>query len=404
VNTAATWNPLRCDGTAVPANLLLLAKIVAVAYLLSDIRMLPAPFLSFIPPLDYFAGPEPYAWTLRAVFFASGIALLCNRAPRLSAFVMGLAVMTAVVGSKAYYGNNKLFSASMLLLTGLWHPRLGPWLLRAQIVIVYFGAGLNKLLDPDWHSGQFFHHWAGARLEQPLYLWANQWFPPLLLGKLVCWGTILVELGLAVAFLIPRTWPTAIWVSLLFHAGLLEFTGTTFNMFFYAMEAAMLSFVAWPREKLVIYDGDCGICNKIRRWLQRVDFEQPPAFAWRTLQSGAGKPFGITRQALEQRLHAVFDGRVYAGFRACKMILLYNPVLYLALAVLLAAPPGNWIWYRRILVAALLAFFFPPFNFIGERVYNWVAANRHRFSSDGACAVEPGQTPANSASDSRFPV
>ena len=386
-----SWNPLRCDGTALPVPLLLMAKIVAVAFVLGLDRAMPAPFLPFLAPLDAFADSQQFALGLQIVFWASSLLLIFNRWPRASAFVMGCAVLTAVVSSKSYYGNNKLFAASLLLLTGLYHPRTGPWLLRAQVVILYFGAGLNKILDPDWHSGQFFHNWAGARLEQPVYLWANQFFPPLVLGKVMCWSAFVTELGLAAVFLIPRAWPVAIWISLLFHASLLEFTGTTFNMFFYATEAAVLAFVTWPRELIVVFDGDCGICNRIREWMQRVDFAG--AFSWQTLQSGIGDRFGIPRAAVEERLHLLADGRIASGFRACKLIILYHPAFYLIVTFLLAAP-GNaaWAsWWRRVVVALLLALFFPLFNPIGERVYDWVARNRYRFSSGGgACAVEPG--------------
>ncbi len=384
----SNWNPLRCSGTVLPVPLLLMAKIVAISYMLGLDRVMPAPFLPFLTPLDAFAGSPQFALVLQVAFFLSGLLLVFNRWPRASAFMMGCAALTAVVSSKAYYGNNKLFAASLLLLTGLYHPRTGPWLLRLQLVIVYFGAGLNKVLDPDWHSGQFFHNWAGARLAQPLYLWANQFFPPLVLGKILCWSAFVTELGLAAAFLIPRVWPVAIWVSLLFHASLLEFTGTTFNMFFYAMEAAVLAFVTWPRELIVIFDGDCGICNRIRAWMSRFDFDH--AFSWRALQSGVGDRFSLPRPALEERLHLVADSRVTSGFRACKLILLYHPAFYLIVTILLAAPANAaWAsWWRRIVVALLLALFFPLFNPIGERVYDWVARNRYRLSSGGSCAVE----------------
>ncbi len=377
------WNPLRCGGTALPTPLLLLAKLVAVAFLFGLDRVMPAPFLPF-------SGSSTFALVLPVVSTASALLLILNCWPRASAFVMGLAVLTAVVSSKVYYSNDKLFAASLLLLTGLYHPRTGPWLLRLQLAIFYLGAGLNKALDPDWHSGQFFHNWAGATLEQPVYLWANHVFPPLVLGKLMCWFTIAAELGLAGIFLaIPRAWPVAIWASLLFHASLLEFTGSTFNMFFYAMEAAVLAFVTWPKELIVIFDGECGICNRIRERLTQLDFEN--AFSWHTLQSGLGDRFSIARAALEERLHLAADGRISSGFHTCKLILLYSPAFFLAVTLLLAVPgTAAWAsWWRRILVALILAFFFPLFNPIGERVYNWVARNRHRVSTGGACAVEP---------------
>lgn len=384
-----SWNPLRCGGTALPPELLLMAKLVALALLLTGhVRLMPEPFLSFLPWIEGLMPPAAFKLTLQVVFVGAALALLFNRSVRLSSLVLGLTILLAVTASKAYYGNNKTMCGTLLFLTGLYHPRTGPWLLRAQLVIVYFGAGLNKLLDPDWQTGVFFDHWASHRLEQPLYIWAAALLPPLALGKLMCWMTAAVELGLAAAFCVPRWYPAAIWVSLLFHASLLEFTGQTFTMFFYAMESAMLAFAAWPREKIAIYDGDCGICNRIRAALERLDFDR--AFEWRTLQSGIGERFGIARAALEKEMYFVAGGRIYAGFRAVKMILLTLPVFHLAVVALIAAPPAGWGWYRRVVVAALLAFFFPMFNPIGQWAYAWVARNRYRFSSDGACAVEPG--------------
>ena len=383
-----SWNPLRMTGTALPVPVLLMAKIVALALLLTNHqRLLPDPFLPFLGALDALAFSRTFQWALKAVFVTAALALLFNRAVRLSALVLGSSILLAVVASKAYYGNNKTMCGILLFLAGLWEPKLGTSFLRWQFSLVYFGAGLNKLLDPDWQTGQFFHHWAGARLQQPVYLALAPLLPPLMLAKLFCYSTIAIELPLAAMFFVRRAWPWAIWLSLLFHASLLEFTGNTFTMFFYAMEAAVLAFVAWPREMTVIFDGDCGICNDIRRWWSRLDFDG--AYRWATFQSGAGDRWGIARGALEERLHFVVDGRVYTGFRACKMMLLYNPALYLAIAAVIALPPGEWRLWRRVWVALLLAFFFPAFGFVGEAVYGWVARNRHRVSNSGACAIEP---------------
>ena len=45
-----------------PVPLLLLAKLVAVSFLLSTVdRMMPAPFLPFLAPLDAFAGSSEFA-------------------------------------------------------------------------------------------------------------------------------------------------------------------------------------------------------------------------------------------------------------------------------------------------------------------------------------------------------
>jgi predicted DCC family thiol-disulfide oxidoreductase YuxK len=382
------WNPLRLSGTPLPVPVLLMAKLIAVALLLTNHqRLLPDPFLPFVSWLEPLSFSSNFQVAIKAVFIASALALILNCRVRTSAFVLGATILLSVVASKAYYGNNKTMCGILLVMAGMWERRFGTLFIRLQFSLVYFGAGLNKLLDPDWQSGQFFHHWATVRLKQPVYTGLAPMLPDLMLAKAFCFATIAVELALSSLWFIRPAWPRAIWLSLLFHAALLEFTGTTFTMFFYAMEAAVLAFVAWPRELIVIYDGECGICNDIRRWWSKLDFDG--AYLWRPLQSDVGARFGIARAALEERLHFVADGRVYAGFHACKMILLYNPVTSLLLVTMIALPPEDWRWWRRVAAGLALAFFLPAFNAVGERAYAWVARNRHRFSSSGACAIDP---------------
>ena len=71
------------------------------------------------------------------------------------------------------------------------------------------------------------------------------------------------------------------------------------------------------------------------------------------------------------------------------MMLLFNPVTYFVITLLIGAPRGDASTYRRIVVAALLAFLLPPFVPIGEWGYRLVARNRYRLSENSACAVNP---------------
>ncbi len=389
----APWNPLRCSA-ALPVPLLVMAKVIALCLLLTNhVRLLPDPFLPFIPGLDVMVPPAVFRIALQTVFVTSALALLFNRSVRIACLALGGSILLGVIASKAYYGNNKTFCGLILFFTGLYETGGTPWMHRAQLIVVYLGAGLNKLLDPDWQSGLFFEHWSSMRLKQPVYLWVSRTLPPLLAGKIMSWMTIGVELGLSAAFLVRRAWPWAIWVGILFQSGLLLFTGTTFTMFFYGMQASMLAFAEWPRSPLaVIYDADCGFCNRSRRWMERFDLER--MLAWHPYRSeigaGIGARFGIGDEAFSRSLHLVVEGRVYKGFRAFQMMLLYNPVTYLAMAALIAAPRGEAPLYRRIVVSALLAFFFPLFRPIGEAVYDVVARNRHKLTANSTCEVEPG--------------
>lgn len=377
---AASLNPLRCDGTALPPNLLLMAKLIALTLLLTNhVRLLPDPFLPFIPGLDLLP-PLVFQRTLQAAFLLSALALLFNRSVRLSSLALGLTIVLGVVSSKAYYGNNKFFCGAMLFLTGLYVPRRSPWPLRLQMVIVYFGAGLNKLLDPDWQSGLFFHHWASYRLHHSLYVALSPGLPDLVLAKFFCWTTIAIELGLSIAFLFPRLYPLGIWGNILFQSSMMFFTGSTFTMFFYAMTAGGLAFVDWPTARpVVIWDGDCGFCALTKKWWERFDLQ--PFLEWVPFQAGAAQRFDLPQRALEERLHLVTGNSVCAGFAAFKRMVLYNPLFYFATAVLLVFPT------RPYVATLLLVLFFPLFSPAGEAAYNLVARNRRRLVPDSQCKV-----------------
>ena len=334
------WNPLRVTGTPMPPNLLLMVKLLAVALLATGhVRILPDPFLPFVDGLDRLVEPQVFRGGLQTAVVVSALALLFNRAVRASALVLGGCLLLAVVSSKAYYGNNKTFVGLALVLAGLSDFDRPAYLLRWQLSLVYFGAALNKLLDPDWRSGLFFQHWAGERLRQPLYIAAAGLLPPLVAGKIMCWGTILAEAFAALGLLVPRLVPWALWAHVLFHVALLEFTGQTFTLFFYGMQAATLAFVALP-ERLVVQGGPFA-----RRCLKLLDPDgvqdwQPP---------DAGAP----------RLRVHDRGFVYVGAAAVRRLLLYSPVFWLTATAVLALLPAGAALERRLLVGVVTLFFLP---------------------------------------------
>src|SRR5262249_18436326 len=166
-----SWNPFCITGTPMPPNLLLMCKVLAVALLgTGHVRILPSPFLPFIDGLDQLTEPALFQTGLQTVAVASAVALLFNRWVRASVLVLGSCLLVAVVSSKAYYGNNKTFCGLALVLAGLSDFDRPAYLLRWQLLLVYFGAALNKVLDPDWQSGLFFNYWAGAKLQNPTFL------------------------------------------------------------------------------------------------------------------------------------------------------------------------------------------------------------------------------------------
>lgn len=383
-----SWNPLRLGGTALPVPLLLAAKLIVTAMLATGhVATLPDPFLPFLSVFDRIGDPERFRTALQVVFLTGSAGLLLNRAVRASSLALGLTILVGIASSRIYWANNTFFCGAVLTLIGLYASKGSVWLLRVQVALIYFGAGLNKILDPDWLSGQFFEHWA-ANLGHDAYQRVAALFPPMVLSKLFCWATIATELSLFVGFSVPRWWPLAIWLGIAFHAAMTVFSGITFVLFLYVAPAAYFAFARWPRTTAeVLYDGDCGICQRTRQWFEALDFEG--TFRWSPYQSGAGERFGISRSALEKRLHIALDGaRVAEGFRAFQWLLLYNPLTWFAILGVLLSLHWGPAWARSVVILGMIALFLPLFDRIGQAAYDFVARNRSRLGPAPTCAAD----------------
>jgi hypothetical protein len=357
-----SWNPLKFSGTELPTELLIMVKSLALVVLLTNhARILPDPWLPFVPGIDRIP-PVLFQRTLQTVFVISALALMFNRRVRLASLALGSVMLLAVISSKAYYGNNKTFCGLMFFLTGLHVPGRQPWFLRWQLGITYFGAGLNKLLDVDWHTGIFFENWAVNRLHHSWYIALDSLLPPMALARFICWTTIVTELGIVPCIFLPRLYYWVICANILFQSGLLLFTGTTFTLFFYSMSAASLAFVIWPAGPLpVLYDADFGFAGRARRFFQPWDLDG--MFVWKPRQPDA---------AARSWLALWVGNKIYTGFRALRMIVLLNPLTYLVLAGLIAAVPdvqGSSALYRRVIVAFSLFLLMPPLAWIADKVF-----------------------------------
>jgi hypothetical protein len=347
-----SWNPLKCSGTGLPTNLTVLVKVLAIALILTNhVRLMPDPWLSFIPPIDAIP-PLLFKFTLQTVFIVSAFAILFNRQIRIASLVLGTTMLLAIVSSKAYYGNNKTFCGLMLLLSGLYKPGGYPFL-RWQLAVTYFGAGLNKLLDADWHSGLFFENWAVHRLHQSWYIALDALLPAMFLARFMCWATIVTELGVVPCILIPNLYDWAIILNVLFQASLLLFTGTTFTVFFYSMSAASLAFVNWPTEPVaVMYDANRASANAAKRFFSAWDFDR--RLLW---------------VPTEDILHFSVGNKIYRGFNALRMLVLLNPVTYFAITAAIAACEGVPFapLIRRLIVAISLLLLMPPLSWVADK-------------------------------------
>lgn len=111
---------------------------------------------------------------------------------------------------------------------------------------------------------------------------------------------------------------------------------------------------------VVIFDGDCGICNATRQWVQRRD--RASRLSWQPYQR-ADLPGLVPGLTPEQASRAVYfvqpDGQYYRGARA-----IFETLRYL---------PGGWRWLGWIGTL-------PPVNWLAAIVYRIVAQHRTRIS------------------------
>ncbi|HET9452515.1 MAG TPA: HTTM domain-containing protein, partial [Aggregicoccus sp.] len=309
-------NPLVMTGTALPPNLLLAAKLLALVFILRGNvgRWFSEPYLPFLPALDQLGAPGRFQLGLQLAFVAAALCLFLNWRVRTASLVLGSAVLLGLLASRASYENSKLYMGLFYLVTALYEPRAGVSLLRYQLVVVYFGATLNKLLEPDWRSGAFVLDWLPTYV--PSYPWLAAQLPGNLLSAALSWTAILTELVLIPLLLFKRLVPAGLVVIVAYHTGIVLLTlGEAFDIFWSALCLSCVALMQWPEGVTVRYTPGSRWHRLARQVLGRVDLEG--RYTW--LPQHAGR--------LQTELGR---GVPHAGAAAFVDLLLYNPVVYVA--------------------------------------------------------------------------
>jgi len=353
-NRLLSLNPLKCTGTVLPATVLLCVKlIVFYLFLTGKIWKVPEPFLPMLPFFDHIPWPFLFRRFVQVLILGAAIGLLLNRYVRACCLVVGLVFILKPMMARDVYLNSGFYCGCVFILTGLYHAKFSLWFFRAQFVLMYFGSGLNKLLDPDWRNGQYMEYWMVELIVSNSYIMLASLFPPKLLSIFMGWATIIGELGLAFGFAIPRFTRWAIWTAILFHSASVFLAGHPFGVFFGAILASYLVLIEWPglQEVRIVYDRNNTLA-RVGYWIsQRIDFDSQFLWCPKTDETDriSNTWFGLN-----------LNGTRYEGMRAFNMWLLLNPLTYCCIAVVLALPSlGLFFWVRTAVMALALCWFFP---------------------------------------------
>lgn len=329
----SSLNPLRVAGTALPPQLLLAAKMIALGLLLKGyIPRIPGIFIPMWPWLDAIPHRELVQPVLQTVVAVAAILLLCNRAVRLSAFAIGATFMFATLASRGFYSNGRLFSCSMLMLIGLYAGRRSIWPIRWQMVLLYFGSGLNKITQADWRTGWYFEYWMQGMLEREWYISLAQALPPMALSQFFCWATIAMEFSIATALAVPRLYRVGIWLVLLFHFSAVAATGMMFGIFVIATTFSLLAFVEWPGV------GELAVGGVPRRGPYRFVVEMASRVDFDRVISAAREDPGSRGREEASTLTVQWRDRESIGLAAARRLVLSLPITYFLAALALILP------------------------------------------------------------------
>lgn len=316
-------NVFRIHGTAMRPNILLMAKLVTLAFLFSgQIVLLSHHFVPFVGLFRHFGSPSAFHLALELLFLAGAASLLLNHHVRIACIVLGAVIVISIASSMKYYENNREYAALILILAGLEDPRGNAWLLRGQLILLYSAAALNKILLADWRDGHFFNAWLNY-LHHSAWAKVSGVLPDRVLAALMSWAAIVTEIALALFFALRRYLPVVIWVGIAYHTTLVLVMNRTFGMFWVAAPSTYVAFITWPRRPLLVeYRSPLGRLAGVARLLARIDFEQ--SFRWQPSEA----------PGLAFSLHGV----THRGWRAVLWILLCNPVSYMVFVALAVLP------------------------------------------------------------------
>lgn len=242
--TLASYNPFRCQGTEMLPHFLLVCKLSILVVLIKGYYTeLEAPFIPFVGFLDLFHGSQTYTYALRTGLFIGGGLVLFNKWPKLGATLAGSVLLIHLLGTRLDFKNHVMLTACVLLICGLAPSKYGMLLYRLQFGLIYFGATLNKILDPDWHNGVFFQNWMEARLKFPILADIAHATQPTLVYTAAGWITIIIEAIMLVLVLTPKYNRAAIWIGIAFHFSTTVFAaGNIFGFFVPGLLIAFLGF------------------------------------------------------------------------------------------------------------------------------------------------------------------
>ena len=330
------WNPLRCRGFALPDQLVLMAKFVGLVA--AGERLFPL-FLPLWPVLDRVFTPQSFQILQSVVWWIAYGLLLFTRFVRTACLLLGGAWIVALLACQPCHSVAHTYVGCLLVILGCSSHASGLWLVRAQVVLLYAGATLNKALDPDWWNGRYFETLMVTRHQVPVYIAAASLFPPLTLSQIMGIATVLIQALLTACFLIPSLYAVGIATGVFFHGLMVALLNMTFGPFFLTILGSYLAFLRWPDHIAIL---------EAPPWLLRC---------LGTLNvDGRYRMAGVSVRGARLTIECL--GERMTSWPAFQRLVLYHPLTWMAMILPLMSPRLDG-WLRNLTMLALILFLNP---------------------------------------------
>ena len=228
---------------------------------------------------------------------------------RFFSLILAALVFFSIISSKPQFSNSFLYSGCILFLVGMYRPGMD-WIFRVQIALLYLGAGMNKLYDPDWLSGQYIDFFFTEPYRNSLYLNFSSWVPGRGLAIFISHATIFAELGLGVWALLKKRRILLVLLINFFHISMLVLTFGELSFIFYFL-MAVSSYLLLPWEEMngmvIRYSQGSRFFSFVKFW----DFHQ--FFNWEVLDRQFFV-FEKEKNSLSLQLKSILFSKYLYGF------------------------------------------------------------------------------------------
>jgi len=303
-----------------PVNISLMAKLLAIVVLLNPYLYFVDRKLPFLEIINLLGEPTQLKIVLLVLVFGGSLLILSGYFIKWGCLLIAFSILITELSCMPCYADSRMYIFCLFFLLSLFKDSYSLWLLRCQIVLLYFGAGLNKLFDLDWQSGQYIEYWIGIYIIE--YKNVSSLLPNLVLSKIISWSTILIELSLAFFFINKRFFIHGVLLALFLHGTSVFIVQHTFGSFIPGVAISFLVFIEWPK-KINIEMPNNSFYNILGWFLSKTDVYNI---------------FTLNQSDHKFNMEVYINGIMYVNWRAVQLILFYNPLFYLILVCLLLFP------------------------------------------------------------------